>query len=108
MVGVQAELADDSEEHFRKLKRFKGEALFAYSSRSRAGERELRSREIELPAKVRGWLALRRGGCSSDQKAAIMAMLGTCHSQCEIIEALEAAFGQESSMRELNHARRQC
>eukprot|EP00959_Pyramimonas_sp_CCMP1952_P379820 7956679-Pyramimonas_sp.AAC.1 len=53
-----------------------GETLFAYISRVRAAERKLRARDIELLAQVRDWLALRRGGCSADQKAASMSVVG--------------------------------
>eukprot|EP00959_Pyramimonas_sp_CCMP1952_P187431 3919162-Pyramimonas_sp.AAC.1 len=73
-MDTRTELADDLKEYFYKLRRNRAETLLSYISRVRASERKLRTHDIELPSKVRGWLILRRGGCSSDQKAVIMSI----------------------------------
>eukprot|EP00959_Pyramimonas_sp_CCMP1952_P353586 7408120-Pyramimonas_sp.AAC.1 len=51
-VDDRAELADDFEEYFFKLTRYKGKTLFTYFSRVRAAERKLRTHDIELLAEV--------------------------------------------------------
>eukprot|EP00959_Pyramimonas_sp_CCMP1952_P040560 848240-Pyramimonas_sp.AAC.1 len=106
-MDARTELADDFEEYFYKLRHNRGETLFGYISRVRAAERKLKTPDIELPSKVRGWLIIRRGGYSPDQKAVIMSLVGKDITQDKVIEALETTYGQESTVYEPNHARKQ-
>ncbi len=105
----RAELADDFEAYFYKLKRVKGETLFDFISRVRMTERKLKTHDLQLPEKIRAWMLLRKAGYDANQKALIMSIVGVKEDFTfdKVAEALEATFGQESTVFEHDRPRRQ-
>ena len=105
----RAELADDFESYFYKLKRLKGDTLFDFIARFRAVERKLKTHDLQMPEKIRAWMLLRKSGYDANQKALVMSIVGVKENFTfdKVAGAMESTFGQESTVFEPNHPRRQ-
>ena len=66
-----------------------------YVTRFRKFEKRIRDQEITLPAKVLGWLLLRRSGISADHRALILSQVGKEITLDKVEEQLKLCFGMD-------------
>ena len=94
------ELPDAFEEYFYRGNRKPRETLFDYVQRTRQSTKKVKEFKIELPDKVQGWLLLRRAGLTAEQKALIMAQVGSDLAFDKVVAALQNTLGQTQVMTE--------